>query len=159
MYVRTSEDKSGHIYVKYPLKHLYRNHQKCLFFEELSGVLVPSMFYVFKGTYRSCGWCSSGCIWNDAWLCWHGEPESVNQLSSWKSSTNVSQDAVLFLDHVVVSVDGLLTVRLMLSPSYLMVCYVSLNLVKIISMWPFCLLCVDINAVNRLRVLVGVCLD
>lgn len=33
-----------------------------------------------------------------------GESESVNQLSSRKSETNVSQGAVLFLDHVVVNV-------------------------------------------------------
>lgn len=91
------------------------------------------MFCVCEGRLRSCGWCSSG--WISAPLAWWaGERD---QLSSRNSQTNVSQDAVLFLDHVVVSVDGLLTVRLILSSSYLTVCYVSLKPVEIISMWPF----------------------
>lgn len=88
----------------------------------------------------------------NAWLCWHGGPESVNQLSSWKSSTNVSQGAVVFLDRVIVSVDGPLTVRPMLSPSYLMVYYVSLNLVKVIMIFHFCLLPVHINGIRSVAV-------
>lgn len=64
-------------------------------------------------------------------LCWHGEPGSV---ISCQAETARQMDAVLFLDHVVVSVDGLLTVRLILSSSYLTVCYVSLKPVEIISM-------------------------
>lgn len=96
--------------------------------------------------------CLSGCIWNAACLCWHGEPESVNQLLS---CTKVSQDAVLFWDHVVVSVDGPLTVRLMPSPGGITVCYVSLSLVKIISVWPFCVLHVNMNAAKGFRACVS----
>lgn len=66
----------------------------------------------------------------------HGETQSVNQLLSRESPANVSQDAVLFLDHVVVGVDGPLTVTLMLSSSYLLVRCVTSNL-KVAAIGPF----------------------
>lgn len=66
------------------------------------------------------------------------EPKSVNQLSCCESQTSVSQGAVLFLDHAVVSVDRPATVmRLNLSSSDVTVCDAALNLVRIIVRRPF----------------------
>lgn len=104
----------------------HRNDQKLT--QELSGRF--SVFPARMRTYHSWGWylsISALLVW------WAMKCESAVKL---REQDNVCQDAVLFLGHVVVSVDGPLTVTLMLSSSHLMVCYISSNL-KVIPMWPF----------------------
>lgn len=104
----------------------HRNYQKLT--QELSGRF--SVFPAHMGTYHSWGWylsISALLVW------WAMKCESAVKL---RELDNVCQDAVLFLGHVVVSVDGPLTVTLMLSSSHLMVCYISSNL-KVIPVWPF----------------------
>lgn len=59
--------------IKYDIKGI-----KTLLSDKKIRPLISFVLFVFK----RCGRCLSGCVCNNAWLSWHGEPGRVNQLSS-----------------------------------------------------------------------------